>query len=299
MALIVGRTLALVALLLLAGCGGGKGKESLQGGGVEPGSMVVGSADFPESKLLAEIYAQALSAKQIKVSRKFGIGSREVYFDQLKEGAIHVIPEYNGALLNHLDRNSKATTAAAINQELGAKLPDGLRMLAASRAEDKDTITVTRATATKHKLKSIADLAPVAGQMVMGGPPPFKTRYEGKLKTVYGVRFKQYKSLDLAGPISVAALKKGDVQAADLFTTDPSITINGFVALADPKAMFGAQNVTPLIFEQAVDTRARAVLDAVSAKLDTPTLGRLMARLVTDKEDVSVVAGEWLRTAGL
>ena len=103
------------------------------------------------------------------------------------------------------------------------------------------------------------------------------------------------KSLDTAGPITVSALKKGDVEVADLFSTDPSIAENDFVVLDDPKNLFGAQNVVPLVYKAGVDSKATDALNAVSAKLDTTTLGKLVKEVVSDKKDADVVAKERVR----
>lgn len=291
------------ALLALTACGGGdsdSGSDPLNqpAGGSE---VVVGSANFPENVLLGEIYAQALEAKKVKVKRQLNIGAREVIYSQVEKGTLTVLPEYNGALLAYLDKAATATTSEEVDAALKTKLPSGLELLNPAEAEDKDSVAVTKETADKYKLKSLEDLAPVAKNLVIGGPPEFKTRAQGivGLKDKYGVEFKEFKSLDVAGPITVSALKKGDVQAANLFTTDPAVPSNGFVALEDPKGLFSAQNVTPLVYKKGVDDTAKSALNGVSSKLDTTTLADLVKQVVADKKDADVVAKEWLTSAGL
>jgi len=291
------------ALLALTACGGGdsdSGDDPLNqpAGGSE---VVVGSANFPENVLLGEIYAQALEAKDVKVKRQLNIGAREVIYSQIEKGTLTVLPEYNGALLAYLDKGATATTSEEVDAALKTKLPTGLELLNPAEAEDKDSVAVTKETAAKYKLKSLEDLAPVAKNMVVGGPPEFKTRAQGivGLKEKYGVEFKEFKSLDVAGPITVSALKKGDVQAANLFTTDPAVPENGFVALEDPKGLFSAQNVTPLVYKDGANDTVKDALNGVSAKLDTATLADLVKQVVADKKDADVVAKEWLSTAGL
>jgi osmoprotectant transport system substrate-binding protein len=303
------RTIGLgVALALtLAACGGGG-----NGGGGNPlnqtssaaaGAVVVGSANFPESQLLGEVYAQALEAKGIKVTRKFNIGSREIYYDQVKSGAITVIPEYNGALLTtSVDKNSTATSPDAINGELKSKLPATLETLDSSQAQDKDSVTVNAQTASKFHLTSIADLKPAAGQLTIGGPSEFKTRQQGLvgLGSKYGLKFKKFQPFDAnAQTTLVKLLKNNSIQAADLFTTDPTISANKFVVLQDPQNVFSAQNVTPLIYKSGVNATGRAALNAVSAKLTTQDLLSLMTKLVTDKQDAATIAKDWLNQAGL
>jgi len=259
-------------------------------------TVVVGSANFPENVLLASIYSQALQAKGVKVEEKFNIGSREVLYGQLQSGALTVLPEYNGALLGYLDAKSTATGKDAVNAELKAKLPAGLAVLDSAAAEDKDSLTVTQETADKLGVKSIADLAGKAQDLVVGGPPEFKTRREQQFKDVYGLTFKEWKP---TADTTANALKDGAVQVGNVFTTDPRIVQLKLVSLADPKNVFSAQNVTPLVNRAGLDATGTAALNAVSAKLDTAGLTALMKRVAVDKEDPSAVAKSWLKGAGL
>ena len=306
--IIRGVVLGVAAAVALTACGGGNdnGSGNPLGGGsssAAASALVVGSANFPESQLLGEIYAQVLEAKGIKVTRKFNIGSREVYYDQVKSGSISVMPEYNGALLTtSVDQNSSAVTTDEINAELKAKLPASLEMLDSAKAEDKDSVTVNQQTATKYNLKSIADLKAVAGNLTIGGPSEFKTRQQGLvgLQKKYGLKFKKFQPFDAnAQSTLVKLLKSNKIQAADLFTTDPTITENNFVVLADPQNIFSAQNVTPLIYKSAVNDTARAALNAVSARLTTQDLLDMMKQLTVEKKDADVVAKDWLSKSGL
>ncbi|TDC57569.1 ABC transporter substrate-binding protein [Actinomadura sp. KC345] len=302
--LIRGAVVGLVAALTLSACGGGdSGDDNPLAGGGAGGTVTVGGANFPESNLLAELYAQALEAKGVKVTRKFNIGAREVYYDQVVKGGISVMPEYNGALLvTSVDENSKAATTEEINAELKSKLPASVEMLASAEAEDKDSVTVNPQTAAKHDLKSIADLEGVAKDLVIAGPSEFETRQQGLkgLKEAYGIEFKEFKPFDAGAQSTlVKLLVEDEIQAADLFTTDPTIEQNKLVVLEDPKNVFNAQNVTPLVHKESVDQTARAALDAVSAKLTTQDLLDMMKRVVIDKDDQEKVAEDWLKKSGL
>ncbi|MDA0563051.1 ABC transporter substrate-binding protein [Streptomonospora sp. S1-112] len=289
-------------VLLLAACGGGEDPYAPSGGGEGGGGggpIVVGSANFPESTLLAQIYAQALEAEGIEVETQLDIGSREVYYDQVAEGNLSVFPEYNGALLFHLDPEATSGDTEATNEAVRAALPEGLEILESSPAENKDSITVTQETAEQEDLETIADLADVAGDMTLGAPAEFETRTQGVpgLADVYGVEFGEFRPLE--GNLLVEGLRGGDVQAANMFTTDPAFTSGEFVALEDPENLFGAQNVTPLINAEAVDQEARDVLNAVSAELTTEILTELDSRVQVDHEEADEVAADWLAEAGL
>jgi osmoprotectant transport system substrate-binding protein len=289
-----------------SGGGSGSGSSSSSSNPLAPtaakGTVVVGSANFPEDELLAEIYVQALKAKGVKVTPKFNIGAREVYYPQIEKGSISILPEYNGALLTtSVDKNSTAATTSEVNAALKAKLPSTLEILNSSTAQDKDSVTVTQATAKKYNLKSIADLKPVAKKLVIGGPPEFKTRAQGLvgLKKNYGLTFKSFVPLDESGPLTLAALKDGKVQAADVFTTTPQIITEKLVALDDPKFNFAAQNVTPLVYKKAATPTVVSTLNRVSAALTTNALLQMDKAIIIDHADYSTVAAAFLSAVGM
>jgi osmoprotectant transport system substrate-binding protein len=270
--------------------------------GAASGTVVVGSANFPENEVLAEVYALALKAKGVNVTTKLNIGAREAYYPQIQKGTITIIPEYNGTLLSvEVDKTSTAKTTADVDTALASGLPSTLEVLNPAAAQDSDSVTVTAATAAKYHLKTIADLAPYAKDMVLGAPPEFKTRSDGiaGLKATYGLTFKGFDPLDEAGPITLAALTSGKVQAADVFTTTPAIISDKLVALADPKANFAAQNVIPLVNKAAATPTITDTLNAVSAKLTTAALLQLDVAVITNKEDYTTAAQQWLQSAGL
>src|SRR5215469_5768134 len=296
--------LAVTASLALAACGSSspsKSSNPLQHS-ASKGTVVIGSANFPENQLLAEIYSLALSAKGVKVTDKFNIGSREVYYPEVKTGAISIMPEYNGALLTvSVDPTSTAATTNEVNAALKSGLPSTLEILNSSAATDSDSVTVTQAFANAHHLRSIGDLKPLAHTMVFGGPSECKTRSDciPGLKKNYGLVFKGFDALDESGPITLAALKDGKVQAADVFTTTPQIISDKLVSLADPKFNFAAQNVTPLVYKKGVNSTIINTLNAISAKLTTAGLLAMDKAVILDHASYSSVATGWLKAEGL
>lgn len=136
----------------------------------------------------------------------------------------------------------------------------------------------------------------IAGKMILGGPAELQTRADGPegLKKNYGVTFQAFKVLDTGGPLTVTALKNGQVDAADLFTTDPAIKANNFVVLTDPKSNFGAQNVIPLVNKAKATDGVKQVLNFISSKLTTDALIDLRTKVETNKEDPDKAAQEWL-----
>jgi osmoprotectant transport system substrate-binding protein len=265
------------------------------------GSITIGTAGFDESKLLSEIYAGALQAKGVKVSKKLGIGERPLYIPALKDGSIDFIPEYSGSIQSFYDPKATAKSPAEVYTALEASVPDTQAVLNPSGAQDSDTITVTKATADKNHLKTIGDRAGVASGFTLGAPEQFKTRADGvpALKSVYGVTFGTFTPLQAGGAITVTALKNGTVDAADIFSTDPSIAANNFVSLIDDKSMFAAQNVVPLVNKAKMTQTIADAANAVSAKLDTKTLAELVGKVRNDKQSPADVAKAWLTSVGL
>jgi osmoprotectant transport system substrate-binding protein len=268
--------LATVLALITAACGS---SNPLGGGSVSGDlkSIVVGSADFPESKIIGEIYAQALEANGFTVGRQFGIGSRETYIPAVRDHSIDLIPEYTGNLLQYFDPKTTATSPDAVLLALFRALPGDLSILTPSPAEDKDTVAVSEATAQKWNLKTISDLAAHSAEVKFGAPSEFLNRTEGLpgLKKNYGLDVSPNNFVaisDGGGPATVRALVDGTVTAADIFSTSPAIPQNKLVVLEDPKNNFLAANVVPLVSSQKKSDQLKTVLDAVSAKLTTEAL---------------------------
>lgn len=292
--------LAATAALTLTACGGGADPLGDDGSSASADAFIIGSADFPESQLLATIYAQALQAADIEATTRLNIGSREVYMPALLDGSINLLPEYAGAVLSYLDDDATATAPDEVLAALEVELPEGISMLAASDAQDGDVLGVTQATADEFDLVTLEDLAPVGDQLTFGGAPEMQTRHEGivGLESVYGVTFREFRSLDVAGPLTLTALENGQIQVASLNSTTPAIARDGLVVLEDTKNLFRAQNILPIIAADMVTDEVVQVLDAVSAALTTEDLIEMNKRL-DDLESVDAVAADWISEHGL
>ena len=247
----------LSAALTLTACGGGdpltSASASPAASGSAPaagGKVVVGSANFPENVLLGEIYAQALRAKGVQVDEKFNIGSREVLYDQVKGGSLTILPEYIGSLLAFVDKTTTVKSKEDIVAGLKEKLPAELEVLEPAAAEDNNSLTVTKETATKDGLTTVEDLVKVAKGYTVGGPPEFQSRQEKNFKDTYGLEFKEWKK---TGDATADAIKDGTVQVGNVFTTDPKIVLNDLVSLQDTKSAFAADNIAPLVNKAGVN----------------------------------------------
>jgi osmoprotectant transport system substrate-binding protein len=298
-----------LATLLLAACGGGNTNNPLGQSSAAPsgsasgggGPIVVGSANFTESKVVAEIYSQALKAKGLQSSTKLGIGSREVYIKALQDKSIAAVPEYTGNLLLNFDKASKAKTAEEVEAALPDALPEGLKVLKSSAAVDQDVYVVSSDFSSKNGVSSLEDLSKVAGGVTVAGFSELEERPYGPkgLTSVYGVKVKEFKPYD-SSELMAAELKKGKVDVADMFTTDSAIGRNQLVQLKDPQQMILPQNVIPLVSaDVASNATATDALEAVQGALTTEELTALNSKVDADHEDPDQVAKEWLTGKGL
>jgi len=142
----------------------------------------------------------------------------------------------------------------------------------------------------------------VASTLVLGGPPECPQRpfcLQG-LEGTYGLQFKDFKALDVGGPLTVEALKNGDIQVGLLFTSDAAIAQNGFVLLQDDKGLQLADNVVPVIRKEIVDANpdAATLLNSISAKLTQDELTALNKAVIVDGQTSAEAATKWLTDNG-
>ncbi|MET0885637.1 MAG: ABC transporter substrate-binding protein [Mycetocola sp.] len=292
--------LAAGTALALTGCGAG-------GDPLEPGdasgdaeTIIVGSAGFAESEIIAQIFAQALEANGVTVDFAGQIGQRDVYIAALEDGSIDLIPDYSGNLLQFFDEDSEAKSSDEVFAALPDALPDGFEVLDQSEAEDKDSYNVTKEFSADNGVTSLADLAGLDVSLIVGGNPELAERPYGPkgLTDVYGVDAAKISFVpisDSGGPLTTAALLDGTVNIADIFSTTPSIKENGFVTLEDPENMILPQNVLPLINSEKASDTVKEVLNAVSAELTTEDLIELNTRNQGDeKASPEALAKDWL-----
>jgi osmoprotectant transport system substrate-binding protein len=296
----IAAAVAVGVAVALAGCSSSSPLDSGSSASSDSKTIVVGSQQYYSNEIIAELYAQVLEKDGFQVKRNFNIGQREVYLPQLQKGAIDVMPEYGGNLLQYYDKNSTAKSEAEIADGLKSALPKGLRALDAAEATDQDSYTVTKQFSEENDVTSLADLSKVKGTLTVGANSENQTRPYGPkgLKSVYGVTVQSKAIEDSGGALTVKALKDGTVQLADIYTADPSIKANDFVVLKDPKNLIVPQNVTPVVSSK-VNDKAAADIDKVSKVLTTDALIDLNTKSTVDKEKASTIAKEFLTDKGL
>lgn len=265
--------------------------------------VVVGSTNFAEQLILANIYAEVLEDRGVEVDKRLNLGSREIVYPALLAGEIDILPEYTGALLAHVSEGEEipAREEDEVIRLLGEALPDELVMLEPASAQNKDTLVVRPETAEEHGLATFSDLGPVSGELVFGGPPEEKTRRVGLpgLKDLYGIEPEAFRSLDAGGPVTVGALENGSIDVARMFTTQGIIEARGWVVLDDDKELSPAQNLVPIVRREVLSDAVRDALNAISARLTTEGLQRLNRQVGVEKRDPDDVAREWVERHGL
>ena len=292
--------LFIVAALVASACGG----TGTSGGAKPP--ITIGSTNFSEQLVLGELYSQILEANGYTVTRRFNLGSREIVFPALQSGQIDMEADYLATLLAFVDKNAKGSTdpkqtAAALQTALTSK---GVTVLEYAPAVDQNGFVVTKATADKHKLAKISDLAPVASQLVLGGPPecPNREFCALGLKSKYGLTFKEFKPLDAGGPLTVQALVGGQIDVGLLFTSDATIAVRGFVLLDDDKQLQLSDNVAPVVRNEYLAKAGdefKRIVNSIAPKLTTAELTGMNKLVEVDKKDPKDVARDWLKKQGL
>lgn len=264
--------------------------------------VTIGSFNFAESRLLAELYAQALGRAGFRVRRELDLGTRELVEPALEQGLVELVPEYEGSLAAFL---SGVEPSGGAGHELGGLLAErGLAALDPAPAQDRNAVVVTAETADRWHLRTLSDLRAVDGEITFGGPPecPERPLCLRGLASVYGVSFRRFVPLDEGGPVTLAALLGGQVQAALMFSSDGAIRSNGLVVLRDDRNLQPAEHVIPIVREDVLERfgpTLAEVVNAVSASLTTAVLRTLNEQVSVRGRSPGAVAAEWLTASGL
>lgn len=289
-----GGAIALVAALGLTGCSSGDPLEEKPPS--DDSTVVVGSQLYPSNEIIAEIYAQAVEHAGFEVKRQFNIGQRDASVPALESGAVTLFPEYTGNLLEYFSPETTATLPDEVYAELKDALPKSLTVLKASEASDQDSYNVTREFSEKYSVTSLDDLAGLEVPLVLGGAPELEERPYGPsgLKSLYGVDV----SFEATGETTVDALVSGVVTLANVYTADPLIETKNLVTLDDPKGLFLASNVVPVVSAQWAE-RLAPVIDPISDALTSSELVRMNVDNTVNKRSAADIATEWLTANGL
>jgi osmoprotectant transport system substrate-binding protein len=290
----------LILPLSLIGCTRGGGSPVTSA--LDDDTITVGSFNFPESEVLAEIYALALEGRGFHVDRQLDVGPRELLIPALQRGLVELVPEYAGSLLGFFG-GSASSDSATTHQQLAVELaPRGLTALSAAPAEDRNAFAISATTAESLNVESLSDLTSFAPGMTFGGPTECSERalcLKG-LEDVYGLHFKEFIALDTGGPLTAQALNDGTIDVGLLFSSDPTLRTGRLIDLRDDRHLQPAENVTPVVSQVTLERfgpELADALNAVSALLRTADLRELNAAMDAGRSAATVARG-WLRGNG-
>ena len=263
-------------------------------------TIVIGSQDYYSNEIIAETYAQALENAGYDVDRQFRIGQREAYLPEIEAGEIDLFPEYSGPVLQYWEPDTEARLPDDVFAALEEAAPEGLNVLDQSPATDQDSYVITQEFADEWGIENVEDLDKVTDPMTLGANSEAESRPNGPkgLEETYGIEVGFAPIEDSGGPLTVKALKDGDVQLAIIYTADPSIESNNLVSLEDTKGLFLSSNVVPLASDK-VDDKAAEVINEVSAAMSPEDLVSLNNRSVTEQLPAADIAKDWLEEKGL
>ena len=302
--------LAVLAVFGVAACGGddddsaSSGDQKSSSSSDQPGkgkpAVKLGTKDFTEEFVLGQLYAQALKAKGYNVDLKSNIGPTEITDKALTSGKIDAYPEYSGestATVFGIDKiydSPEATVADAKKhyEERGQVVSNPTPF------EDVDAIAATKEFAQKNGLASMEDLKKLKPSFTLGARPEFKSRQQGLkgMEDVYGIHNAKFKQLALG--LQYKALDKGDVDTANIFSTDAQLASGKYTVLKDPKGVFGHQNVLFVINKPKYDalggTQFMDVINSVNKLLTAEAMRSMNSAVDIDKKDPAEVAKAFL-----
>jgi osmoprotectant transport system substrate-binding protein len=286
---------AVLAVAVLASCGSAQPSQA-----APDGTIRLASYDFQENQILVEVYAEAVRRAGLSVSVQHGIGPREIVAPALEQGVVDVVVDYLGtALVFASPPGSELPESPDEMQDLLENTMEerGVAVLEAARAEDQNGFAITTAFAAAQGVGTLSDLAPLAPELVFGGPPecPDRPLCLPGLETVYGLRFGEFQTM-ASRAATVEALIAGQIDVGLLETTDARLAIAPIMLLTDDRELQPRENVVPLVGAEVAEReggRLTDALNATSARLTTTELRRLNRLVEIDGRTPAEAAEEW------
>jgi osmoprotectant transport system substrate-binding protein len=305
--------LALFAALALGACGDDDDDDSSGGGDQQqqasdqPGkgkpAVTLGTKDFTEEFVLGELYKQALEAKGYKVNLKKNIGSTEIIDKALTSNQIDGYPEYLGVSVAVVAGKDIVPKSDQETYDLAKDFYEGRGQVISQQTPffDVDAIATTKDFADKNGLKTVADLKKL-DSFTVGARPEFKDRFQGLKGMIseYGLTNAKFKQLALG--IQYQALDSGDVDSANVFSTDAQLASGKYTVLEDPKGIFGYQHVAMVMNKDKNDALGPeyfATIDGVSKLLTNDAMISMNKAVAIDKQDEAEVAKKFLEANNL
>jgi osmoprotectant transport system substrate-binding protein len=275
---------------------------ALATGGAFAQTVKVGSKNFTEQFILAEIYAQALEAAGIKVERKVNLGGTLIAHKALEEKEIDFYPEYTGTILVAVLKQEAMTDRKAVYDKVKSDYAaKGLVVLNETPFQNTYNMVVRPETAAQYKLETLSDLAKVSKDLKLGAGPEFRDRKDGipGLKAKYGMEFKE--DLQLAIGLRYQALKSDQIQVVNGYSTDGMIAAMKLKRLKDDKGLWPPYYVVPVVRKEVLDANPKIaeVLNRTSAMLDESSMAEMNYKVDGEKMEPKDVARDFLKAKGV
>lgn len=296
--------LLMVLALPIAACGEdttGDGSAQPQGTELQ---LTLGTKDFTEQFLLGELYEQALAARGYKVTLRKDIGSTEVIDTELTSGQIDAYPEYLGVAVTVVAGEADAGSSAAETYRLATDYyaQRGQALSEQTPFENVDAIATTQLFAQQQRLTSLPDLRRLPS-FTLGARPEFADRVQGLagLQHVYGLTNAEFKPIEIGAQYQ--ALDEGDIDTANVFTTDGQLAGGNYRLLEDPQRLFGFQHVALVINQDTLERlggdRFMTVINAVNRRLTTSAMIEMNRDVDLEGQDEALVAERFLTGVGV
>ncbi len=267
-------------------------------------AVKIGSKNFTEQFVVAEIYAQALEKAGVQVERHLNLGATLVAHTALTNGDIDLYPEYTGTALAAVVKGDLSGSADKIYGDVKDYYEKNLKLtlLEPTKINNGYAIITLPETAEKYKLKTLSDLGPVSKDLTFGAEGGFSERKDGLpgLKQTYGIEFKEFKVFAKLG-IRYSALTNKDLDVSYGFATDWQIADNKLVVLDDDKHLFPPYYLVPVVRQDALakNPKIAEVLNKISPLLNNENMRTLNAKVDRDKEEPADVAADFLKSQGI
>jgi osmoprotectant transport system substrate-binding protein len=263
----------------------------------------VGSKNFTESFVIAEIYAQVLERAGMTVQRRFNLGSTQIAMAAMQRGDIDLYPEYTGtALIDvlHLPpMQDPRALYATVAREFAGRY--GLVWLKPSPMNDSQALATTKAVAARERITTLSDLAPIASRLRLATIQEFLSRADGLpgLRRVYGgFAFRDVRTYDIA--LKYQALLSGQADVASAFTTDGAIAAGALLVLRDDRHLWPPYNVAPVVRKAALEIQPRIahILDTIAPAITDRAAQKMNAAIESEHRDPADVAAAFLASTG-
>ncbi len=279
-------TVGLLALMLLvAACSPG-GLQDV---------IAVGSYDFVENQLAAEIAAQALESAGFAVERLESFQTRNEMFATHGVRPVQVMIEYLGSLSSHLGEPPTAQVEETMAQLVDATNAVGLVLLAPTSVSAAPAVVVLRSTAETLGLETVSDLRDYASSFVIGGKQDCAIDEQCLLglSRTYGLTFRSFVRLDAGGPLTVEALRDREINVAVLFHTDSALAGDELKVLTDDLGLMATEVLVPMVTLNMGEAR-REVVEAALADMTVGELRVLVGQVETGEVTIPQAASEYL-----